>query len=291
MDAFAYTTIEIGTNCFFREPAVWNLLEFLKKCVSPFGVRMLPEVHEKYTYQLKLAKNGYWTYDFALPILVIHTLYHHTNKRLLRWLKICPRKQFTTLDTHDGLGIVDVESLLTHEEIEKVVNGLYEKGSNMKPIYSSASYNNMDIYQINCTYFSALETNDDSYIAARAIQFFTPGIPMVYYVGALAGENDIELVESTRHGRDINRHYYTIEEIEKETERPVVQRLFRLMKFRNTYPAFDGDLIIEDSKDSEIILTWDSGEHRATLAVDLHSYQTRVKYNDTKTHKQKQFTA
>jgi hypothetical protein len=27
---------------------------------------------------------------------------------------------------------------------------------------------------------------------ARAIQFFTPGLPMVYYVGLLAGRNDHE---------------------------------------------------------------------------------------------------
>jgi len=36
---------------------------------------------------------------------------------------------------------------------------------------------------------------------------FAPGIPQVYYVGLLAGENDIALVESTKNGRDINRHF------------------------------------------------------------------------------------
>ena len=29
-------------------------------------------------------------------------------------------KQFTTLDTHDGIGIVDVKNLLPDEEIETV---------------------------------------------------------------------------------------------------------------------------------------------------------------------------
>jgi len=36
LDAFAYTTVEIGTDCYFREPAVWELLEWLKDCVAPF---------------------------------------------------------------------------------------------------------------------------------------------------------------------------------------------------------------------------------------------------------------
>ena len=73
---------------------------------------------------------------------------------------------------------------MTPEEIEKTVNGLYEKGSNVKPVYSSAEYQNLDIYQVNCTYYSALEENDDSYIAARTIQFFYPGHPPGLLCGA-----------------------------------------------------------------------------------------------------------
>ena len=44
---------------------------------------------------------------------------------------------------------------------------------------------------------------------ARAIQFFLPGMPQVYYVGLLAGENDMALLARTGVGRDINRHHYT----------------------------------------------------------------------------------
>jgi hypothetical protein len=57
---------------------------------------MLPEVHEHHRYHRKIANKGYWTYDFALPMLVLHTLYHHTSERLRNWLRICPRKQITT---------------------------------------------------------------------------------------------------------------------------------------------------------------------------------------------------
>ena len=48
-------------------------------------------------------------------------------------------------------------------------------------------------HQYNCTYFSAMKKNARDYLLARAIQFFTPGIPMVYYVGLLAGSNDFEV--------------------------------------------------------------------------------------------------
>lgn len=48
-------------------------------------------------------------------------------------------------------------------------------------------------HQYNCTYYSALGGNARHYLLARAIQFFTPGIPMVYYVGLFAGLNDYDV--------------------------------------------------------------------------------------------------
>jgi sucrose phosphorylase len=288
MDAFAYTTVRIGTNCFFLEPEVWEILDWLREFTMAFDTEILPEVHEHYGYQLRLAQKGYWAYDFALPILVLHTLYHHTHKRLRRWLEICPRKQITTLDTHDGMGIVDVVGLMQPEEIDRTVNGLYEKGSNAKKIYSGHEYQNLDIYQVNCTYYSALECNDDSYLAARTIQFFAPGIPQVYYVGLLAGENDLELVEHTRNGRDINRHGYDLDEIATDIQKPVVQRLLDLMVFRNTHPAFGGDFAVLDSPEDRLILRWTRGGDQAEARIDLNTYDTRIRYTDPSTGKQRE---
>jgi sucrose phosphorylase len=273
LDAFAYTTVELGTDCYFREPAVWELLDWLKDCVAPFGTDVLPEVHEHHRYQKKLSDHGFWCYDFSLPMLVLHSLYHHTSEKLKHWFQTCPRKQFTTLDTHDGIGIVDVEGLLSQEEMDSTIEGLYEKGSNAKKVYSGPECQNLDLYQINCTYYSALNCNDNSYIAARAIQFFAPGIPQVYYVGLLAGENDTGFVELTRNGRDINRHNYSIEEVNEQMQKPVVQRLLRLMELRNSHPAFDGGLTIGDTPDDQLELIRTSGKHRAAVRIDLHSYE------------------
>jgi sucrose phosphorylase len=280
LDAFAYTTVEIGTDCYFREPAVWEILDWIKDCVAPFGVDVLPEVHEQSIYQQKLAEHGFWCYDFALPMLTLFTLYERTNCRLIEWLKVCPRKQFTTLDTHDGIGVVDVMGLMEQEEIDRTVEALYDKGSNVKRIYSGPEYQNLDIYQINCTYYSALNCNDDAYIAARAIQFFAPGIPQVYYVGLLAGENDMELVEQTRNGRDINRHNFTIDEVEEHICRPVVQRLLKLMEFRSNHKAFHGNFEIVETPDDELELAWENAGHYATLHIDLKSYKSELRHTD-----------
>ncbi|MBU3198376.1 sucrose phosphorylase [Clostridium estertheticum] len=212
LDAFAYATKKVGTNCFFVEPDTWELLDFVRKILKPLNVEILPEIHEHYSIQMKLEENGYWVYDFAVPMLLLQSLYSGSSKKLINWLKICPRRQFTTLDTHDGIGVVDVRDLLSDEEIETTRECLFSIGANVKKIYNTIEYNNLDIYQINCTYYSALGNNDDAFVLARAIQFFAPGIPQVYYVGLLDGENDIELLEATKEGRNINRHCYTKEE-------------------------------------------------------------------------------
>ncbi|HUX21977.1 MAG TPA: sucrose phosphorylase, partial [Spirochaetia bacterium] len=281
LDAFAYSIKKAGTTCFFVEPEIWELLEWARNLLAPFGVEILPEIHEHYSIQQKLADRGYWVYDFALPMLLLHTLYTASNKRLLAWLEICPRKQFTTLDTHDGIGVVDVFGLLSESEIERVRDELFNRQGNAKQVYNTPAYKNLDIYQINCTYYSALGADDDSYLLARVIQFFAPGIPQVYYVGLLAGENDIDLVERTRVGRDINRHRYTSEEVAEEVSRSVVRRLIRLMRFRNSYPAFTGEFHVgEVAHEGELRLSWQSPTALTELTADLKLRTFTIRYRD-----------
>ena len=197
-----------------------------------------------------------------------------------------PRKQFTTLDTHDGIGVVDARDLLTDEELDYTSEELYKVGANVKKVYSSANYNNLDIYQINSTYYSALGDNDRSYLLARAIQVFAPGIPQIYYVGLLAGKNDIELLEATKEGRNINRHYYDLAEIEEEVQRPVIQQLFALLKFRNESAAFDLDGTIEVAtpSESEIVITRKNknGSDSATLTANLDTKEFIIESKDIK---------
>ncbi|MEK5252584.1 sucrose phosphorylase [Paenibacillus sp. FSL F4-0125] len=271
LDAFAYANKKIGTNCFFVEPDIWEMLNQSEQTVAPYGVTVLPEIHEHYSIQLKIAEQDYYVYDFALPMLVLHALFSGKVNRLVHWLEICPRKQFTTLDTHDGIGVVDVKDLLSDEEAEMTRESLYSQGANVKKIYSTEAYNNLDIYQINCTYYSALGNDDQAYLLARAIQCFAPGIPQIYYVGLLAGVNDIELLEKTKEGRNINRHYYTQDEIDAEVKRPVVQKLFNILKFRNSNPAFDGDIQIEQLDENNVVIIWKNLQNEAKLEANLLS--------------------
>lgn len=277
LDAFAYAVKKADTNCFFVEPDTWDLLYDIEKTVSEHGCEILPEIHEHYTIPMKIADKGFWIYDFALPVITLHALFNHTGKYLKKWLEMCPMKQFTTLDTHDGIGIVDVKDLIPDDEIENVKEQMYSRGANVKKIYSSEAYNNLDIYQVNTTYYSALGNNDNAYLLARAIQFFAPGIPQVYYVGLLAGKNDVELMERTKNGRDINRHYYSAEDIDKEQDREVVRKLKELMELRNSHAAFGLDGSISVTADGDrISITRACGDSELTLSANLTDYSFTI---------------
>lgn len=151
---------------------------------------------------------------------------------------------------------------------------MFVKGANVKKIYNTEAYNNLDIYQVNTTYYSALGNNDAAYLLARAIQFFAPGVPQVYYVGMMAGENDIELMEKTKNGRDINRHYFSMEEIEEQQKRKVVKELKRLMELRNTESAFalEGEIEVKIPREHSLEITRSYGNESIALKADLQTF-------------------
>ena len=283
LDAFAYAVKKLDTNDFFVEPEIWDLLDEVRAEAAKYQVELLPEIHEHYSIQMKIADHNYFVYDFALPMVVLYSLYSGKSNRLANWLKMSPMKQFTTLDTHDGIGVVDARDLLTDEELDYTSEQLYKVGANVKRVYSSEKYNNLDIYQINSTYYSALGNDDASYLLSRILQCFAPGIPQIYYVGLLAGENDIELLEATKEGRNINRHYYTLEEIENEVERPVVKQLLSLLRFRNTSKAFDLEGKIEistpDESTIEIVRKSADQQTKALLVANLATKEFTIEEN------------
>lgn len=291
-DAFAYASKRPGSSCFFVEPEIWEVLDIGMKPLEDAGTQMLPEIHENYKIQLKMAEKDYWVYDFALPMLLLHGLKTGRCDRLIHWLNICPRKQFTTLDTHDGIGVVDVVDLLTDDEIDLVredVDDITRPAQQYikLPSMIKTSGKKAQRYQLGSTYYSALRCDDDAYLLARIVQFYTPGIPQVYYVGLLAGENDIEGLKHDSDPRSINRHTYTLKEIDEAVQKPLCKKLYEIMRFRNSYPAFDGDITVGDDKnDGTLSITWEKEAYRTTLQADFRTKKYTISYIDTSSGKE-----
>jgi len=287
LDAFGYTTKKIGTSCFLVEPDVYDLLKWIDGVARENGAETLPEVHDHASFQYAIALHGMHPYGFALAPLLLYSLLDANSVYLKQWLRMCPRNQLTVLDTHDGICIPDVEGILPKAEIQAVVDNVSQRSADPILRRSAANVHSVGaIYQLTCTYYDALKRNDDAYIAARAIQFFAPGIPQVYYVGLFGGSNDLELMESTDELRDINRHFYSLEEVEEAMRKPLVKRLKRLMEFRSGYPAFGGEFELHSSNDSGVAMAWRLGELCCHLQVDLNFKKATIRYVDPKSRRE-----
>ena len=268
----------------FVEPEIWQLINQCQQALEGTGSEILPEIHENYFIQKKLEEKDVYTYDFQLPMLILNAVYFGRTLYLKDWMKLCPRKQFTTLDTHDGIGVVDVRYLMPDEEVLETKRKVFEANPGIRQLYKDSNtkvnFSKFDTYQICCTYYDALGGDDERYLIARAVQFFAPGIPQVYYVGLFAGRNDFDFYNQTKQSRDINRHYYTLEEIEQEFKRPVVQRMNRLMKLRNSHPAFNGQFSLLDTDEYTLGLRWQQGEEYAQLTVDFRTFAWDIVYTE-----------
>lgn len=283
LDAVGYVVKKLGTSCFFVEPDIYHFLDWIMALASSLDIELLPEVHAHYSIQYKLAERGFWIYDFILPYRILDTLVNRSSKELLQYLNTRPHNQFTMLDCHDGIPVKpDLDGLIDTGKARQLTDICVERGANLSLILSDEhkSEDGFDVHQIRCTYYSALDQHDDAYLAARAIQFFAPGIPQVYYVGLLAGENDFHAVQKNGDGREINRHNYSLEEIEQSLEKAVVKRLMKLISFRNEHIAFQGDFEVLSSHDDEVKLIWRKDEEYCQLFVDLKSYAAMITYTE-----------
>ena len=284
LDAAGYAIKEKGTSCFMIDET-YEFINKLRTKAKAKGIEVLVEIHSYYKTQIEIAKRVDYVYDFALPVLVLDTLFNKNASSLKKWLKVSPRNAITVLDTHDGIGIVDVGAegdnpgLIEGAILSKIVDQMHinSKGNSLKATGGAAS--NLDLYQVNCTYFDALGGDEKAYLMARAIQFFVPGIPQVYYVGLFAGENDMELLERTNVGRDINRHYFTKNEIDDHLKRPLINELKELMILRNNHEAFNGDFNLVETSENVLNIKWTNNNHTAELFIDLIAMKMETKFS------------
>lgn len=288
LDAVGYAVKRAGSRCFMTNDTFEFIRSFADRA-RQHGLEVLVEVHSHYAKQIEIARHVDWVYDFALPPLVLHAFFDGTARHLKRWIGLRPLNALTVLDTHDGIGMIDVAAeghdrfasagLVSAEELARLVERIHANSNGESLRATGAAAANLDLYQVNCTFYDALGRDDLKHVLARAIQFFLPGVPQVYYVGLLAGGNDMQLLARTRVGRDINRHYFTREEIDRALERPVVARTLELIRLRNSHPAFSGVFEAAESPDDVLDLRWRNGEEFARLRVSLATRAHRLEYS------------
>lgn len=274
LDAVGYAVKTAGSDSFMTA-ATLDFVGHVTAMAHEEGLRVLVEVHAHFSRQLAIAPLVDLVYDFALPPLLLHSLGTATVDRLAEWLRIRPGNAITVLDTHDGIGVIDAgpvdgrPGLLSQDEMaaifaraDRATHGTSAVAS-VIPAWASLPH------QINATFLSVLGGDATAYLLARLVQFWLPGEPQVYYVGLLGGLDDVELFRSTGVGRDVNRHRYSRDEIERDLAGEVARAQLGLIRLRASHPAFDGAFGHRVVADDRLELSWASGEERAVLEVRM----------------------
>ena len=284
LDAVGYTGKEAGTDCFMTA-STDAYTERIHRYANGRGAEVLVEVHGHHAQQIEIARHVDHVYDFALPPLVLHALTTGELEPLAGWMAIRPSNAVTVLDTHDGIGIVDVGTsdlrpgepgLLAPEKIDALVERIHENSGGSSRQATGAAASNLDLYQVNCTFYDALARDDRRYVLARLVQLWVPGIPQVYYVGLLAGSNDMELLARTGVGRDVNRHHYTAAEVDEALTRPAVHAQLTALRLRREHPAFLGTFAWEHDG-SRGAMHWSFESTRASLTFDAATGEFEVR--------------
>jgi sucrose phosphorylase len=292
LDAVGYAVKTPGLTSFMT-PETFKFIGEVAAWCHERDLVVLVEVHSHYLHQVEIARQVDYVYDFALPPLILHALTAADADPLLTWQGLRPANAVTVLDTHDGIGVIDVgpdatgragPGLLSRGQLDRLVEAIHDGSGGTSRQATGAAASNVDLYQVNCTFYDALGRDDGRYLLARALQFWTPGVPQVYYVGLLAGGNDMDLLARTHVGRDVNRHHYTPAEIEDALARPVVQALCRLIRFRNSHPAFEGSLTCSGNA-ARIEMSWARDGDEAILRADLADGSAEVTWTENGTRR------
>ena len=226
----------------------------------------------------QIAKQGYMTYDFFLPGMIIDALESGNGSTLEKWAKELMEKEIhvvNMLGCHDGIPLLDLKGLIPEERIQQIIDTVVARGGYVKDLHGQKNV----YYQVNATYYSALGEDDKKMLMARALQMFMPGKPQVWYLDLFAGKNDHEAVKRAGAGghKEINRTNLSAAQIEELMKTDIVKEQLKLLHFRNVSKAFGFDAELAVSTEGEIItFIWTNQGESATLRANLKTFEYEI---------------
>jgi sucrose phosphorylase len=261
LDAITYIWHELGTRCAHLKEthALVQLFRAILDVVAP-QVALVTETNvphaDNVSYFADGAREAQMVYNFALPPLVLFSFHAQDARPLTRWaqgLEFVSKTAtyFNFLDSHDGIGLLGAQGLLSPEEIGLLVERAREHGGLVS--FRSTGDGGQSPYELNITWYSALNREGadesqnlqvDRYLASRAIALVLRGVPGVYLPGLFGAKNDTAAILAGREKRSINRK--TVDEpalVALLQDRDswvhqVATRLRRLARRRIATPAF-----------------------------------------------------
>jgi len=261
LDAIAYLWKELGTACVHlpQTHEVVKLLRDLLEMVEP-RILLLTETNVPHAENISYFGDGdeaHMVYQFSLPPLLLHALHTGNAAYLTDWARNlepppagCTFFNFTA--SHDGIGVRPLEGLLPHEALEDLVAAMEQRGGLISR-RSNADGSTMP-YELNITYYDAvgvpgdMDASIDRFLCSQTIAISLQGIPGIYFNSLFGADNDLEGVERSGRARSINRHKWTLAEIDQalapdagHQAHRVFPELLRRLRIRGAQPAFHPD--------------------------------------------------
>jgi len=67
--------------------------------------------------------------------------------------------------------------------------------------------------------------------------------------------------------------------LDNAIKRPVVQKLLKLIKFRNSHPAFNGVFSLKSTSQKSLIINWKNGEEWTKFNVDFNNLSYTISFS------------
>ena len=261
LDAVTFLWANPGTSCANLEEThmIVKVFRDILDLVAPH-VSIITETNIPHEDNISYFGNGsdeaHMVYNFALPPLVLHTFYTKDTTRLNEWAESLKPVSETTsyfnfLDSHDGVGLMAVKDLLSHDEIKFVIQRAREHGGYVS---YKTDKDGLDVpYEINITWFNALCREDgtvktdlqvEKFIASRAMALALQGVPGIYLHSFFGTHNDIDAISCPVSKREINRKELDYNILTKAIEDPdtltskIIRKLNTLISLRTKQSAF-----------------------------------------------------
>jgi sucrose phosphorylase len=262
LDAIAYLWKTVGTSCIHLPEThqVVKLMRDLLDLVAPH-VLLMTETNVPHRENVSYFGDGdeaHIVYQFSLPPLLLYTLQSGNAAYLNAWAGAlapppsgCTFLNFTA--SHDGVGVRPLEGLLPKEEVQRVLDGVVQRGGHVST--KANPDGTQSPYELNITYFDALSDpdSDDSaahvarFLCSQSIAMELQGIPALYFHSLVATGNDQRGVQEQGHFRAINRRKWELEDLQSCLGEPdsvhanVFTEYRRLLQVRTQQPAFHPD--------------------------------------------------
>ncbi len=219
LDAIAYLWKELGHPS-LHHPKTHKVVQLFRAVLEELApwVVIITETNVPHEENLSYFGDGtneaHMVYNFSLPPLTLDAMLREDTRHLQRWAQALPEPSagttfFNFLASHDGIGLLPAQGILTEEEIDAMIAAVQERGGLIS--YKATPEGEIP-YEMNINYLSAVtdpalpeEQRARMFLASQAIMLVLAGVPGIYVHSLIGSENWKEGVAQTGHNRTINR--------------------------------------------------------------------------------------